>query len=405
MKINHYRHSVSRAGLIMRRSDLLGVLGIACCSVLGISGCSFYPSGSSGSPADVTVVESSDRGAIGANPKILGRDGGYSGVFAGYAIWLYGDTFLAHPNAQGQTLISDSWSFTSDFNAQDGITGFQEREDSVGAPTMLLELTAAEQAFNAAHAGNPCQQQPCGARWALWPGAMVADPARNRALVFYQLVSAQPGNFNFQTIGYSVAVWQNFADLPQRPTINPAAAHPDLLFSQSQPSFGSAALVKGDTLYAYGCYNSNFSVPCVLGRVNLADVTNLSVWTFYAGNGNWSSQPSDARWVFSANHILNVSWNDYLQRYVAVYNQPLSGNVMIRTAPAPEGPWSAEVMAFEALQPAPGQSPVDDAQAHPEYNANGGQTIFVTYTHGTGPFTSEERLVSVQLQRVAASVP
>jgi hypothetical protein len=46
---------------------------------------------------------------------------------------------------------------------------------------MILTLTAAEQAFNNVHQGNPCQQQPCGARWALWPGAIVADTARNRA--------------------------------------------------------------------------------------------------------------------------------------------------------------------------------------------------------------------------------
>jgi hypothetical protein len=291
----------------MRKSNFLWPLCLVCFSILGFSGCSFNPSGNSGPSAELTVVRTTDLGAIGSNPKIVGRDGGYSGVFGGYAVWLYGDSFLTNPNAEGQTLISDSWAFTSDFNAQDGITGFQEREDAVGAPTMLLQLTAAEQAFNAAHAGNPCQQQPCGARWALWPGAMVADPARNRGLVFYQLVSAQPGNFNFQAVGYSVAAWQNFADMPQRPTINPAADHPDLLFSQNQPSFGSAALVAGDTLFAYGCYNSDFSVPCVLGRVDLVDVTNLSAWSFYTGNGNWSSQPSDAMWVFTANHILNVS--------------------------------------------------------------------------------------------------
>jgi Domain of unknown function (DUF4185) len=387
----------------MRKSNFLWRLCLVCFSILGISGCSFYPSGNSGPSAELTVIRTTDLGAIGSNPKIVGRDGGYSGVFGGYAVWLYGDTFLTNPNVEGQTLISDSWAFTSDFSAPDGITGFQEREDAVGAPIMLLQLTAAEQVFNAAHAGNPRQQQPCGARWALWPGAMVADAARNRALVFYQLVSAQPGNFNFQSVGYSVAAWQNFADPPLRPTINPAAEHPDLLFGQNQPSFGSAALVDGDTLYAYGCYNSDFSVPCVLGRVDLADVTNPSAWTFYAGNGNWSSQPSEAMWVFTANHILSVSWNDYLQHYVAVYNQPLSGNVVIRTASEPEGPWSAEVMAFEALQPAAGGSAVDDAQAHPEYNINGGQFIFVTYTHATGAFSSEERLVSVHLQLATAS--
>jgi hypothetical protein len=55
----------------------------------------------------------------------LGRDGGYSAVFQGYSVWLYRDTFLAVPNAKGFTLISDSWSYTKDLNAQNGITGFR----------------------------------------------------------------------------------------------------------------------------------------------------------------------------------------------------------------------------------------------------------------------------------------
>jgi hypothetical protein len=381
---------------------------IVCCgwfATFAMCGCSLYPGGSSGPAAGLSVVQATDLGAIATNPKIVGRDGGYSGVFGGYAVWVFGDTFLSNPNTEGQNLISDSWAFTSDFNAQDGITGFQEREDSAGAPTMILTLTAGEKAFNNAHAGNPCQQQPCGARWALWPGPVVADPARNRALVFYQVVSAQPGNFNFHAVGYSVAIWQNFADLPQRPTINPSAEHPDLLFSQDEPGFGSAALVDGDMLYAYGCKTSNFSVPCVVGRVQLGNETERSAWTFYAGNANWSSQVSDAVWVFTGNNILNVSWNDYLQRYVAVYNEPLSENVMMRTAPDPEGPWSREVMAFQALPPAAGGSPVDDAQAHPEYNLDGGQTMFVTYSHSTGSFSSEFHLVSVQLQISSAQAP
>ena len=383
----------------------LGSLAAICIVALGLSGCSLYPGGQAGPPAGLTVVQATDLGTFGTNPKIVGRDGGYSGVFGGYVVWLYGDTFLANPNAQGQTLISDSWAYTADFNAADGITGFQERDDSAGAPTMILQLTSAERAFNVAHQGNPCQQQPCGARWALWPGATVSDPARNRALVFYQLVSAQPGNFNFQAVGYSVATWQNFADLPQRPVINPQAEHPDLLFTQDQPAFGSAALVVGDTLYAYGCDTSDFSVACELGRVDLASVTDLSAWTYYAGDGTWSANIGDAMWVFTGNPILNVSWNGYLQQYVAVYNSPLSENVMMRTAPNPEGPWSREVMAFTALAPAPGQSPADDAQAHPEYNLNGGQTMFVSYSHATGPFSSEFHLVSVELQLPATPGP
>lgn len=385
----------------MHKPGFVSPIRLAFVTALALSGCSLYPSGGYGPASALSVVQATDLGVFGTNPKIVGRDGGYSGVFNGNAVWLYGDTFLTSPNAEGQSLISDSWAWTTDLDASSGIAGFQERDDSAGAPTMILTLTAAEQAFNAAHSGNPCQQQPCGARWALWPAAIVADPARSRALVFYQLVSSQPGNFNFQAVGYSVASWQTFAGLPQRPVIDSNAQYPDLLFTVNEPSFGSAALAVGDTLYAYGCSSSDFALPCKLGRVALENVDDRSAWTFYAGNGTWSSQLGDAVEVFTGNSIMNVSWNDYLQQYVAVYNSPLSVNVKMRTAPDPEGPWSREVAAFTALAPVNGGSPVSDALAHPEYNLNGGQTMFVSYSHATGEFSSEFHLVSVQIANTA----
>jgi hypothetical protein len=134
----------------------------------------------------LSIATVQDLGVIPTNPDILGRDGGYSALFQGYSVWLYGDTFLAKANAEDQTLISDSWSFTTDLNAQSGITGFQERLDSAGAPTMILPLTPAEQAFNQAHNVNNCQAQPCGARWALWPSSIVVNPSDGSALIFYQ---------------------------------------------------------------------------------------------------------------------------------------------------------------------------------------------------------------------------
>jgi len=379
-------------GVRLALTVCVGLLGS-----LGMSGCK-----SSGPPPSLAVVQTTDLGTIGSNPKILGRDGGYSGMFAGNSVWVFGDTFLATPNAAGQTLISDSWAWTTQLNAAQGITGFQEREDTAGAPTMLLSLSPIEQAFNTAHQGNPCQQQPCGARWALWPGAVVADIARSRVLIFYQLVSAQPGDFNFAAVGYSVAIWQNFAGQPRRPTLNPGAEHPDLLFGQNDPSFGTAAFADGDTLYAYGCNSSHPDVPCVLGRVAIANVLDVGSWSFYAGRGNWSSNLPDAATVLHAAPTMNVSWNDYLQSYVAVYNVPFSQQVVIRTSPKPEGPWSREIAAFDALPPANGGSSVHDAQAHPEYNASGGQVMYVTYSHSTGAFTSELRLVSVRVKAVNA---
>jgi len=368
-------------------------------ALLAISGCSL---GSSGPAPDVAITKVTDMGTIATNPRILGRDGGYSALFQGYSVWLYGDTFLSSPDAEGRGLISDSWSFTTDLNAQDGISGFQERVDATGAPTMILPESAIEQAFNAAHSGNPCQQQPCGARWALWPSAIVVDTNANRALIFYMVVSAMPGNFNFQSVGNSVASWQNFQDQPQRPTLNPpiVADHPDLLFKEDEPNFGTAALIRSGTLFVYGCGTpiNGADKGCRLAKVAPASAQDRSAWMYYAGSGKWSSSIADAVSVFNGGSISSVSWNDYLQGYVAVYSPPFSQNVKMRTSPNPEGPWSNEITAFTAMQPVGGGN-VYDAIAHSEYNVGGGQTMFISYSRSTGAFTSEVRLVSVGLSR------
>src|SRR5215472_4677891 len=337
--------------------------------ILSATGCNPFSYGPSGPRPDLSIAQVTDLGPIPANQDILGRDGGYSALFQGNSVWVYGDTFLARPDAQNRTLISDSWSFTTELSAQTGISGFQERLDSTGAPTMILPETPAEQAFNQAHNINNCQAQPCGARWALWPGAIAVNPADGSALIFYMLVSAQPGAFHFQIIGSSVATWQNLQSQPQRPALNPPIVtnHPDLMFTANEPEFGSAAFVSNGVLYVYGCgiaANSS-DIGCRLAKVDPSRAQNRSAWTFYADKGNWSSNIGDAASVYSGGG--GVSWNNYLQRYVAVYSDAFSQNVMIRTSPNPEGPWSDQKVAFTAMQPAQGN--VYDAHAHSEYDA------------------------------------
>jgi hypothetical protein len=135
-----------------------------------------------------------------------------------------------------------------------------------------------------------------------------------------------------------------------------------------------------------------------LGRVDPANVWDRSAWTYYAGNGTWSTNLSSAAVVFEGLDILSVSWNAYLQRYAAIYAYPLTNNVMARTATKPEGPWSGERKIFTARVPNDGSNTYD-AQAHPEYDVGGGQTMYVSYSRGTGNFTSEIRLVAVTFAR------
>jgi hypothetical protein len=262
---------------------------------------------------------------------------------------------------------------------------------------MFLPLTAAEVQYNAQHNGDTCQVQPCNARWALWLASIIVDSVRNRALVFYNYIYDDPNGFS--SLGTSVASWSGIGQTPVRPTISPSAAHPDLLFNANEPDFGGATVMVNGLLYAYSCGTSHsYDKPCLVGRVDPATVWDRSAWTYYAGNGNWSTNVSAAVPVFAGLDILNVSWNAYLQRYIAIYAYPGTNKVMARTARHPEGPWSSETQIFTARAPFDG-SDTYDAQAHPEFNVGGGQTMYVGYSRGTGDFTSEIRLEAVTFKQ------
>lgn len=147
-------------------------------------------------------------GVLTENPLINARDGGGSFFFGGRSVWLFGDTFLGSPDVHGTTLHSNSWSWTTDSELGDGNLPFEEDIDVLGAPTEFFPMTAEEHAFNAAHLSiDDCQQPPCGARWALWPGQAIVDPATEKAFVFYNKIYAEPGIFNFHSVGSSIAVW------------------------------------------------------------------------------------------------------------------------------------------------------------------------------------------------------
>jgi len=352
-----------------------------------------------GTPPAAQVQSATEAGTVAQSTLIIGRDGGRSGLLWGLSVWLFGDTFSSVPDAEGQTLHGNSFAFTSVLSADGGIA-LTERTDASGAPSYLLAPTDDEAAFIAEHQGNPCAEQPCGARYAAWPGAPLFDAARNRALIPYGLVWAAPGDFNFYSVGQSFAVWTDFSSLPERPVVAPGAAFPTLLFSQDEPGFGSAVAIDDDTLYAFACVQDSVTFHCLVGQVDLASVLDRSAWRYWDG-AEWSSSLASARPVFDASSIVSVQFNTYLGVWTAVYSAPLSNDVKLRTAPAPVGPWSDELHLFTADRNGMGGTSYD-AAPHLEFAENGGQVLYVTYSrpNGNGPFGDE-----FALERVALAKP
>ena len=354
------------------------------------AGCAAEP------PPGVVLNAAQDLGALRQSPVVRGRDGGPSFRFQGRSVWLFGDTTLQRANADGQTWLNDSWSFTEQSSAAAGIT-LTDRLDAAGGLTEFFPLTPDERAFNVAHRGDPCAEAPCGARWAFWPGAAVVDPATGRALIFYGKIRAAPGDFNFRAVGYSLATWDAFDGAPGRPTVSPGSPEPTLLFGEGDPGFGAAAVLTDGFLFAYGCNQQGLSKPCRLARVPPSQALNRAAWRFWSGAG-WTAALADAATLFDGNDILSVSWAPSLGLFLAVYSEPLGRNVVLRTAARPEGPWSSTLKLFEAQGPVDGNGWVYDAQAHAEFAEDGGRVQYVTYSRSTGFFQGEFRLVRVALR-------
>jgi hypothetical protein len=352
-----------------------------------------------GDAADLTIVSAKEVLVLEQSSAIQGRDGGGSGLAWGRSVWSFGDTVLTLDDEQGTNWHHNSFSFTDDLDARDGVQGFTERSDSKGAPAYFIPPTVEEEAFNKAHRGDPCEEQPCGARWAAWPGPPVFDEARDRALIVYGLIYAEPGDFNFHGVGQAIAVWSGFDSIPERPAIEPTQEHPTMLFLENEPGYGQGPVIKDDALYSFACTSRDaFSPPCSLARAPLDRVLERAAWEYWDGDA-WSTDINAAEALFDGAPIITVAWNAHLERYTVVYSAPLSNDVLIRTSPELTGPWSDPETLFVADRKTE-EGWVYDASLHSEYEEDGGRVLYISHSRPTGEgwFGAEFALVRVELE-------
>ena len=95
-----------------------------------------------------------------------------------------------------------------------------------------------------------------------------------------------------------------------------------------------------------------------VSRVPEGSVQDLTKYEYWSkpwwnpwGSGSWvKNNPSGASAVISAPvSEMSVAYNDYLKKYVALYCNG-SNNVVMRTASAPQGPWSSAQTLVTATQ-------------------------------------------------------
>ena len=354
----------------------------------------FFAACGAGEPAPVTVQFSRDIGALPFAPIIKGRDGGFSTKIGDRSAWVFGDTILASPATDGLSWRSSTFATNTDFDASDSITSFAEPLDSNGAPGEFLPFSDAEKAYNDAHRGEACAAgSDCGARFALWPGPVVAR--NSEALVFYGKIDARPGNFNFSGLGTGLATWDG-VNPPVRLVVDANATEPSMLFSDVTFHSLAGALVVNDLVYAYFCELDFVVFVCRIGRASWDSVRQADAWSFYDGVA-WQSDIKKARVVMQGAPALSVHWNEHLKKYLAIFSTPLASTLELRVADAPEGPWSNSKV-FHSGQPPTVANAWDYAGVgHAEFAQQEGRVEYVTY-YRPGSWSGEMRLVEVTLK-------
>lgn len=124
----------------------------------------------------------------------------------------------------------------------------------------------------------------------------------------------------------------------------------------SKLQMSSFAVENGDSTYVY-----RYSTPsgrfgaAILGRALQSEFPKESAWEYYV-DGSWVSGDEglrDATEIFSAPvSELSVQWNEYLQKYVALYqvSNGIKGGMIMRTADNLEGPWSDQRMIISTTE-------------------------------------------------------
>lgn len=341
-------------------------------------------------PPGFKVVSFQELGVVPQPAVVQGRDNARSAQLWGKNVWTFGTTVLNKAAADGKFWHANSFSTTEDTVGNDGLTGFTERLDAAGAPVRVLAPTADEATYNTNHAGDPCPIAPCNTYYDSRPTQSVWDAARSRALVFYHLAFLQPGAE--RRIGQSIAIWSALDTTADRPVVS-QGEHPTLMFQDPEPAFGAAAVAVDGALYAFSCEPdpARFASPCRLARVALDDVLVRASWQFWDGTG-YASKLDDATEVFTGNWTMSVVHSAYLDRWLAIYAEPLTNVIVARTAAELTGPWSDQVAIFKTPAPAPDRWTFD-AILHDEYTENGGQTMYLTYSRpntALGAFGSED---------------
>jgi hypothetical protein len=312
---------------------------------------------------------------LGQPRVVLARDGAAAALVGGKMLWTFGDTLMTVLGADGFRYRSA----TAGWGDGRSLT-LDEPLDAAGAPFQLLPFNEAELAFN--RVGGP------GERFALWPASVIPDGGGG-ALIFYNYLKVHSGALNYEDVGAGVA------RLAAGSTV--ATREPGLLFVTPEPPFATGGVLADGFVYLYACtpVKGELDSECRVVRAPLAEATVRAGWRIWDGAAWTTAFGMGATVLRGVPGDLSVSWNPYLNSYLAVHSGIFSDQVVFHTAPQPQGPWSAARPLFVGRRLAGTHNYA--AREHPALATDGGRSLVVSYAHPLGGYQGEVRLATPTL--------
>lgn len=161
-----------------------------------------------------------------------------------------------------------------------------------------------------------------------------------------------------------------------------------LWWKENQPQFGTTVLRdrRSDWIYVYGVIQDTRGVQqCHVARVQLSEIEHQDAYEYYTGPGlEWSDEVDRAVPVMEGMpNEMSVSFNPWLNAFLAVHSYGISGTIVGRTAPDPWGPWSDAVPLWEVKvhreKPLPYPILIYAGKEHSELAGENGRILYITY--------------------------
>lgn len=339
------------------------------------------------------------------------RTNGWIGADANYSIplstqttlWLFGDTFIGEIRNGHRTnavMINNTLGLQRGTNRPEFFHGTTPD----GKPEAFFKPEDGRGYFWPMHGVRTDDAKPRGGNAAL----------RGLWLFLHQIENVKSGGpFGFKAVGCWLAHVPNPDDPPDRWRVSQIKVPFTEIAAEGALFFGGGVMREGRWVYIGGTDSRPETKTrfghggLVLARAPAGRVGDFKHWRFLA-SGKWQKDFKKVTLVFAdVASEFSLSYLPGAKKYVAVYMAGgIFGTIVVRLAPAPEGPWSEPRPVFRCPeQDWPAKAFCYSAKAHPEL-ATSPDELVITYAANSwdfGMLFSEPRLYWPRFVRVRIS--